>query len=114
MTILYHNKLRQLGYGLPRELWLVQGGIFLNTFGWGAVLPFEVIYLHDGRGFSLQTAGLVLGVLTGAAVVGAPAAGPAIDRVGARATAVAAGVALAAGYGVLASARETSVAFAAA
>jgi len=37
---LYYNK---LGYGLSRELWLVQIGIFLNTFGWGAVLPFEVI-----------------------------------------------------------------------
>ena len=36
----------------PRELWLVQGGILLNTLGWGAVLPFEVIYLHDGRGLT--------------------------------------------------------------
>jgi hypothetical protein len=31
----------------------VQAGIFLNALGWGAVLPFEIIYLHDGRGFSL-------------------------------------------------------------
>jgi hypothetical protein len=36
--------------GLSRELWLVQGGIFLNMLGYGAVLPFEIIYLHDGRG----------------------------------------------------------------
>ena len=108
---LYHNK---LSYGLSRELWLVQIGIFLNTFGWGAVLPFEVIYLHDGRGLSLRTAGLVVGTLTGAAVVAAPFAGRLIDRVGARATAVAAGSALAAGYAGLAFAHSISPAFAAA
>src|SRR5258705_2629404 len=80
---LYYNK---RGYGLSRELWLVQIGIFLNTFGWGAVLPFEVIYLHDARGLSLGTAGLVVGTLTGAAVVSAPLAGRLIDRVGTRTT----------------------------
>jgi len=108
---LYYNK---LGYGLSRELWLVQIGIFLNTFGWGAVLPFEVIYLHDGRGLSLGTAGLVVGTLTGAAVVSAPLAGRLIDCVGARATAVAAGSALAAGYAGLAFTHSARSAFAAA
>jgi len=39
----------RLGFGLSRELWLVEVGIFLNYLGYGAVLPFEVIYLHDGR-----------------------------------------------------------------
>lgn len=28
---------RCLGFGLSRELWLVQLGIFLNMFGYGAV-----------------------------------------------------------------------------
>src|SRR5690349_23112531 len=68
--------------GLSREVWLVQVGIFLNALGWGAVLPFEVIYLHDGRGLSLGTAGLVVGTLTGTAVVTAPLVGPLIDRLG--------------------------------
>jgi MFS family permease len=104
----------RLAYGLSRELWLVQIGIFLNTFGWGAVLPFEVIYLHDGRGFSLSVAGLIVGTLTGVAVLAAPLAGPVIDRFGARATAVGAGVALAAGYAGLAFAHSPAVAFAAA
>jgi MFS family permease len=108
---LYRNK---LSYGLSRELWLVQVGIFLNTFGWGAVLPFEVIYLHDGRGLGLGTAGLVVGTLTGAAVVAAPLAGRLIDRIGARATAVGAGSALAAGYAGLAFAHSPGPAFAAA
>jgi MFS family permease len=103
MRSLYYNNLRRrLAFGLPRELWVVELGIFLNYVGWGSVLPFEVIYLHDGRGFGLGTAGLIVGVVTGLAVVAAPVAGVAIDRVGARATAVAAGVLLTAGYAGLA------------
>ena len=114
MRSLYYNKFRRLGYGLPAQLWVVEVGIFLNTLGWGAVLPFEVIYLHDGRGFGLGVAGLVVGVVTGLAVVAAPLAGPLIDRVGARATAAGAGLALAAGYGGLAFAHTPAQAFAAA
>src|SRR6266700_8091882 len=94
-----------LGFGLSRELWLVEAGIFLNMLGYGAVLPFEVIYLHDGRGFSLGVAGLVVGTITGVAVVTAPLVGQLIDRFGARATMIGAGVALAAGYAGLAFAR---------
>jgi MFS family permease len=86
----------RLSLGLSRELWLVQAGIFLNMLGYGAVLPFEIIYLHNGRGFSVGVAGLVLGAVTGVAVVAAPMAGPLIDRHGARAVAVGAGIALAA------------------
>jgi MFS family permease len=102
------------GFGLPRELWLIQAGVLLNALGWGAVLPFEVIYLHDGRGFSLGTAGLVVGTLTGAAVVAAPCAGPLIDRFGPRAAAAGSGVALAAGYAGLGLAHTEAWAFAAA
>ena len=105
---------RRLGIGLSRELWLVQIGVFLNALGWGAVLPFEVIYLHDGRGFSLGTAGLVVGTLTGVAVIAAPSAGPLIDRFGARTAAGGAGLALAAGYAGLGFAHTEAAAFAAA
>jgi MFS family permease len=108
------NRLRRLGYGLSPELWIVQLGIFLNYLGWGAVMPFEVIYLHDARGFGLGLAGLVVGTLTGLAVVAAPLAGPVIDRAGSRATAAGAGLALAAGYAGLAFARTPAEAFAAA
>ena len=111
---MYYNKGRSFGSGFPSELWVVQAGIFLNHLGWGAVMPFEVIYLHDGRGFSLGVAGLVVGVVTGLAVVAAPIAGPLIDRLGARTTLAAAGCALAAGYGGLALAHTPSQAFAAA
>jgi MFS family permease len=98
------NKLRKLGLGLPSDIWVVQIGMFLNYLGWGSVMPFEVIYLHDARGFSLGFAGVVVGVVTGLAVVAAPLAGPVIDRIGARATAAFAGVALAVGYAGLAGA----------
>ena len=55
----YNNLVRRLAFGLPAELWIVSVGIFLNSLGWAAVLPFEIIYLHDGRGFSLGDAGFV-------------------------------------------------------
>lgn len=105
---------RRLSFGLSRQVWIVEIGIFLNMFGYGAVLPFEIIYLHDGRGFGLGVAGLVVGLVTGVAVVTSPIAGAVIDRIGARATAVAAGVSLAAGYAGLAFAESPRTAFAAA
>ena len=104
----------RLGLGLSRDLWLVEIGIFLNYLGYGAVLPFEVIYLHDGRGFSLGVAGLVVGTISIAAVVAAPLTGSLIDRFGARASACGAGVALAAGFAGLAFARSPIWAFSAA
>jgi MFS family permease len=104
----------RLGYGLSFELWIVQAGIFLSMLGYGAVLPFEIIYLHDGRGFSLGVAGLVVGTVTGLAVVAAPFAGAVSDRVGARETATGAAMALAAGYGALAFVHTPAQAFAAA
>jgi MFS family permease len=100
-----------MSLGLSRELWLVEIGIFLNMLGYGAVLPFEIIYLHDSRGFSLGVAGLVVGTITGAAVVTAPLAGPLI---GARVITAAAGAALAVGYAGLAFAHSPDQAFAAA
>jgi MFS family permease len=105
---------RRLSFGLSRQVWIVEIGIFLNMFGYGAVLPFEVIYLHDGRGFDLGVAGLVVGLLTGVAVVTSPIAGAVIDRIGARATAAAAGLALGAGYTGLALAESPPTALAAA
>jgi MFS family permease len=106
--------IKRMSFGLSRELWLVVLGMFLNYLGYGAVLPFEIIYLHNGRGFPLGVAGLVVGLVTGVAVLISPLAGPLIDRFGARATATGAGVALAAGYAGLAFAHSPIQAFAAA
>jgi MFS family permease len=106
--------MRRLGFGLSRQLWVVEAGILLNMLGYGAVFPFEIIYLHEERGFSLGVAGLVVGCVTGVAIFVAPVAGAIIDRVGARTTAVGAGVALAGGYAGLAFATTPAAAFAAA
>ena len=65
----------RLSFGLSRQVWIVEIGVFLNMLGYGAVLPFEIIYLHDGRGFDLGVAGLVVGLVTGVAVVTSPIAG---------------------------------------
>jgi MFS family permease len=104
----------QMISGLPRALWLVVLGIFVNYVGYGAILPFEVIYLHDGRGFSLVVAGLVVSLITGVAVVVAAPVGTLIDRLGARAIAAAGAGALAVGYTGLALARSPVLAVAAA
>ena len=112
---MYYNITRaRLSFGLSRQLWVVEAGVFLNMLGYGAVLPFELVYLHEARGFSLGVAGLVVGLVTGVAVLTSPIAGAVVDRVGARTTALWAGLALAGGYGILAFATRPSVAFAAA
>src|SRR6516225_7873755 len=54
------NWLRSLDPRLPRDVWLLQVGGVMNSFGNGVVLPFLVIYLHRVRGFGLGTAGLVV------------------------------------------------------
>jgi polyisoprenoid-binding protein YceI/predicted MFS family arabinose efflux permease len=69
---------------LPRLVWVLAGGSFVNNLG-GFVVPFLVVYLIH-RGYS---AGLAAGAVSGYAA-GKMAAGPAggllIDRLGARAT----------------------------
>ena len=76
--------LRSLNPRLPLPVWLLQVGGLMNSFGNGLVLPFLVIYLHNVRGFSLGTAGLVVAVSSFAQLVAGILAGPLIDRVGAR------------------------------
>jgi MFS family permease len=101
-------------FGLPREVWLLAVGILINYLGYGAVLPFEVIYLHDHRGFGLALAGFIVSLITGMAVVTAALTGPLIDRFGARMVAAAAAIGLAAGYAGLAFARSPAAAIVAA
>src|SRR5262245_47045149 len=97
---------RRTPFGLPRELWVVVAGVFVNYVGYGGVLPFEVIYLHDGRGFDLGLAGVIVSLITGGAVVTAALVGPLIDRFGAKSVMAAAAVGLAGGYAGLAFARS--------
>jgi hypothetical protein len=41
---------------LPRLVLLLQAGNAVSFFGYGMILPFEIIYLHQIRGFATATA----------------------------------------------------------
>ena len=103
--------LRSLNPRLPLPVWLLQIGGLMNSFGNGLALPFLVIYLHNVRGFSLGTAGLVVAVSSLAQLVAGIVAGPLIDRFGARRTLAAGLVLQAVGFGLLPLVREPWQAF---
>ena len=57
-------------------------GVGFNALGGGLTLALFVVYLHQVRGFSLQTAGLVLTFQALLSLVFAPVAGSLVDRIG--------------------------------
>lgn len=106
--------LRSLDPRLPRDVWVMEAGGLVNAIGNGITFPFLVIYLHNVRGFSLATAGLVLAAGNAIGLVAGPVAGPIVDRVGGRVTLAVALVLMAVGYGSYPLVREPWHAFAAA
>jgi MFS family permease len=90
--------LRSLDPKLPRAVWILEVGFFLNAFGTGIAYPFLVIYLHNVRGLGLGTAGLVVSAMGLTALIVGPIWGRAVDRFGPRITLAAALVVGAAGY----------------
>jgi MFS family permease len=98
--------LRSLDPQLPRSVYTLQAGGLLNAFGNGIVLPFTFIYLHNVRGISLGTAGLVLATNAAVSLVVGPITGSLVDRFGGRRMLTVALVFLAAGYGGLALVHE--------
>jgi MFS family permease len=84
--------------GLSRAVLILQAGNALNYFGYGLVLPFEIIYLHQTRGFSASTAGLVLAATMGTSAIVTPPTGALLDRFSAKAVVVAGSLATALGY----------------
>ena len=93
--------LRSLNPRLPLPVWLLQVGGLMNSFGNGLALPFLVIYLHDVRGFSLGTAGLIVAISSAGQVAAGVFAGPLIDRFGAKRVLATGLVLQAVGYGLL-------------
>lgn len=71
-------------HDLPREGRLLLSVVVFEFIGTGLVLPFWVVYLHEVRGFSLSTAGLLLGVQPLFGLLAAGPGGAIIDRFGAR------------------------------
>jgi MFS family permease len=76
----------------------LQAGNALNYFGYGLVLPFEIIYLHQIRGFSTSTAGLVLAATMLTAAIVTPPTGALTDRYSAKAIVIVGSLASALGY----------------
>jgi len=84
--------------GLPRPVLILQAGNALNSFGYGLILPFEIIYLHQLRGFSTSTAGLVLAATMATAAIVTLPAGALLDRYSAKAIVLVGSLASALGY----------------
>ena len=91
--------LESLDPRLPRPVWILSLGGLANAVGNGLAFPFLVIYLHNVRGISLGTAGLVLATIGTVSLLAGPAVGVVIDRIGGRATLAVALVLLAVGFG---------------
>jgi MFS family permease len=96
---------------LPRDVWLLQLGGVMNSFGNGVVLPFLVIYLHDVRGFGLGVSGLIVSASAAAQLSAGILAGPLVDRLGPRAVLGAGLVMQAAGIGLFPLVRQPWHAF---
>ncbi len=84
--------------GLSRPVLILQAGNALNYLGYGLVLPFEIIYLHQVRGFSTSTAGLILAATMATSTIVTPPTGALLDRYSAKAFVIAGGLVSALGY----------------
>jgi MFS family permease len=84
--------------GLPGSVIVLQAGTAVNYFGTGLILPFEIIYLHQARGFPTATAGLVLAAVMGTAAVVTPPSGALLDRFRAKPILITGNLANALGY----------------
>lgn len=95
---------------LPREGRFLLSTVAIQHLGRGMTLPFTVIYLHEVRHFSLDTAGTIMALLAFVAAAMAAPMGSLTDRLGARWTLIGAGVSQSLGALILASATTVPVA----
>jgi MFS family permease len=80
---------------LTRRAWVILAGDALSAIGTGLTLPFFIVYLAGVREIELGLAGLILSTVAVAGLLGNPAGGWLVDRIGAR-RAVVVGLVLAA------------------
>jgi MFS family permease len=88
--------------GLSGPVIVLQAGTAVNYFGTGLILPFEIIYLHEVRGFPTSTAGLVLAAVMGTAAVVTLPSGALLDRFRAKPILITGNLVSALGYAGLA------------
>ena len=67
---------------MPKSVWLLVIGMFLNTTGNSFLWPLNTIYMHNHLGKSLSIAGLVLMINAGAGVLGNLIGGYLFDKIG--------------------------------
>lgn len=67
---------------MPRKVWLLIIGMFVNVIGNSFLWPLNTIYMHDYLGKSLSVAGVVLMANAGAGVVGNLLGGFFFDKIG--------------------------------
>jgi MFS family permease len=79
-------------------VWVIAGGMLVNSLGTGLLMPFVLIYLHDVRGFPFATAGLIAGTFGAVGIAAAPLGGSLIDWIGSRAVFIGSLVLLAGSY----------------
>ena len=84
--------------GLSGPVMVLQAGTAVNSFGAGLIVPFEIIYLHQARGFSTATAGLVLATVMGTAAVVMLPSGALLDRFRSKPVLISGNLASALGY----------------
>lgn len=103
---------RGLDPRLPRSVWTMEIGGFANAFGNGLAFPFLFIYLHNVRGISLSTVGLIAAAGAASALATVPLTGIVVDRIGGKRTLILSLFILAVGFGGYALVREPWHAFA--
>ncbi|MCG3089468.1 MDR family MFS transporter [Sporosarcina cyprini] len=67
---------------MPKKVWLLVIGMFVNVIGNSFLWPLNTIYMHEYLGKSLAVAGLVLMANSGAGVIGNLLGGYLFDRIG--------------------------------
>ena len=67
---------------VPKAVWFLIIGMFINTTGNSFLWPLHTIYMHDHLGQSLSMAGIVLMINAGTGVVGNLLGGYLFDRIG--------------------------------
>ena len=75
---------RQLYHEFPKKFWIVVGVHFIDKIGGTIVFPFFALYITRTFGVGMTEAGILLGVLSLAGMVGSVAGGALTDRLGRR------------------------------